>query len=143
VVDNGSKDESAEYVRAEFPEVNLIALRENRGFTGGNIAGYEQACGGLIILLNNDTEADPHWLEEIHKASRSYATAGAFATKMLFFDERTRIDNCGFALTAAGVTLDLGRGEEDGPGWSEPRKVFAAEHAGRDWFPGPRFLYDL
>jgi GT2 family glycosyltransferase len=124
LVDNGSRDQSVEYIRAEFPEVNLISLNENRGFTGGNIAGYEQASGELIVLLNNDTEVDPRWLEKLHKASQQYPTAGSFANKMLYFDERSRIDNCGFAVTQAGLTIDLGRGEEDGPAWGEPRKVF-------------------
>ena len=68
LVDNVSSDGSPEYVRSNFPEVRLIALNENRGFTGGNLAGYEFATGNIIVLLNNDTEADPAWLEEIHKA---------------------------------------------------------------------------
>ena len=74
LVDNGSTDGSTEYVRAQFPEVRLIELEENRGFTGGNIAGWEAvrkgAPEGLIVLLNNDTEAHPQWLEAFHKASR-------------------------------------------------------------------------
>jgi len=126
LVDNGSTDGSVEYIRAEFPEVNLTSLNENRGFTGGNIAGYERARGELIVLLNNDTEVDPRWLEELHKASREYPSAGSFASKMLLFDERKRIDICGFAMTEAGLTIDLGRGELDGQEWSEPRKVFGA-----------------
>lgn len=124
LVDNGSEDGSAEYVRGQFPEVSLLTLRENRGFTGGNIAGREQSRGELIVLLNNDTEADPGWLEEIHKASKQFPKAGSFASKMIYFDERNRIDNCGFAVTAAGLTIDLGRDEEDGPKWAEPSKVF-------------------
>jgi GT2 family glycosyltransferase len=126
LVDNGSQDGSVEYVRTNFPEVNLVTLTDNRGFCGGNIVGYEQARGQLIFLLNNDTEADEHWLEEIYRASQGYPRAGSFASKMLFFDDRKRIDNCGFAGTKAGTSVDLGRDEQDGPAWSEPRKVFGA-----------------
>jgi hypothetical protein len=126
LVDNGSTDGSVEYVRANFPEVKLVELSENRGFTGGNIAGYEHARGELIVLLNNDTEADPHWLEEMHKASREYPNAGSFASKMLQFEDRERIDICGFNLSWAGTGMELGRGELDGPAWNEPRKVFGA-----------------
>src|SRR5215467_12271758 len=61
LVDNGSNDGSVEYIQANFPEVRLVALTENRGFTGGSIAGYEIACGHLVALLNNDTEAHPLW----------------------------------------------------------------------------------
>jgi GT2 family glycosyltransferase len=126
LVDNGSNDGSANFVRTQFPEVKLLALPENRGFTGGNIAGYEQARGDLVVLLNNDTEAHPNWLEEIHSASRAYPKAGSFASKMMYYDERGRVENCGFDLGIAGTTLDLGRDELDGPDWNHPRTVFGA-----------------
>jgi GT2 family glycosyltransferase len=124
LVDNGSTDGSVEYVRTHFPEVKLLALLDNLGFTGGNIAGYAQANGDLVVLLNNDTEAHPSWLEEIHRASHAYPDAGSFASKMMYFDERTRVENCGFDLGISGATLDLGRDEPDGPEWNQPRKVF-------------------
>ena len=126
LVDNGSEDGSAEYVTSNFPEVRLIELSENRGFTGGNIAGWKQSRGDLIVLLNNDTEAHPHWLEEVHKASQEFPRAGSFASKMLFFDDRAQIDNCGFDITSAGMTVELGRGEQDGPEWTVCRPVFGA-----------------
>ena len=124
LVDNGSRDGSVEYIRKHFPEVNLLALPENLGFAGGNIAGYAQARGELIVLLNNDTEAHPSWLEEIHRASESHTKAGSFASKMMYFDDRSRVENCGFDLGISGVTVDLGRGELDGPDWTQSRKVF-------------------
>jgi GT2 family glycosyltransferase len=126
LVDNGSADGSVEFVRERFPEVRVLALGVNAGFAAGNNAGYEQARGEWIALLNNDTEADGHWLEEIHRASQEFPRAGSFASKMLFFDDRKRIDNCGFAATTAGTTVDLGRDEQDGPAWAEARKVFGA-----------------
>ncbi len=126
LVDNGSEDGSADYVRSQFPEVKVLALPENRGFTGGSIAGYEQSGGELIVLLNNDTEVDAHWLEEIHSASRVYPKAGSFASKMMYFDERGRVENCGFDLGIAGATVDLGRDEPNGPEWIRPQRVFGA-----------------
>jgi len=126
LVDNGSTDGSVEHVRTQFPEVKLLALPANLGFTGGNIAGYEHASGGLVVLLNNDTEAHPSWLGEIHRASHAYPDAGSFASKMMYFDERGRVENCGFDMGIAGATVDLGRDEPDGPEWAQPRKVFGA-----------------
>jgi hypothetical protein len=130
LVDNGSTDGSTEYVRTQFPEVHLIALGENRGFTGGNIAGWELVRKGppegLIVLLNNDTEAHPHWLEAIHKASQEHPEAGTFASKMMMFDDRSRIENCGFAMSTIGFSTDLGRGQLDSDVWSKQRQVFGA-----------------
>jgi len=126
LVDNGSTDGSVDYVRNCFPEVKLLPLPDNRGFTGGNIAGLEHARGDLIVLLNNDTEAHPAWLEELHKARATFPHAGSFASKMMYFDQRERIENCGFGLGTAGVTVDLGRDQLDGPEWTTPREVFGA-----------------
>jgi GT2 family glycosyltransferase len=126
LVDNASTDGSVEFVRETFPEVRVIALGTNAGFAAGNNAGYERARGEWIVLLNNDTEADERWLEEIHTASTDFPRAGSFASKMLFFEDRKRIDNCGFAVTRAGTAVDLGRDEQDGPAWAEPRRVFGA-----------------
>ena len=124
LVDNGSSDGSVEYVRRNFPEVQVLALPDNRGFAGGNIVGYEQSAGDLIVLLNNDTEAHPCWLDEIQKASMIYVRAGSFASKMMYFDERDRVENCGFDVGIEGATVDLGRDELDSPVWSQPRPVF-------------------
>lgn len=126
LVDNGSDDGSAEFVRSRFPEVEVLALPENRGFARGCIAGYEQSRGEVIVLLNNDTEADPLWLEELHVASQVYPEAGSFASKMMYFDKRCRVENCGFDLGIAGATVELGRDELNGPEWSRTRRVFGA-----------------
>ena len=126
LVDNGSKDGSLDYVRQNFPEVRAIALGSNFGFSGGNNAGFEHARGDLIVLLNNDTAVHPEWLEQIEKAATRFPRAGSFACKMLYFDDRTRIENCGFDVSLAGATLEVGRDQSDGPEWAEPREVFGA-----------------
>jgi GT2 family glycosyltransferase len=54
VVDNGSKDGSADMIEKDFPWVRLIRLTENRGFAGGNIPAMKKATGKYILLLNSD-----------------------------------------------------------------------------------------
>ena len=126
VVDNGSTDGSVEYIRTHFSEMTLVTLPENLGFTGGNIAGYAQASGNLVVLLNNDTEAHPRWLEEIHTASQAYPRCG----ELCFEDDVLRRTGPGrelwIRLGVPGATVDLGRDELDGPAWTQPRKVFGA-----------------
>jgi GT2 family glycosyltransferase len=126
VVDNGSTDGSTSYVREVFPEVRVVELNYNSGFVVGNNVAYEHASGELIVLLNNDTETHSNWLEEIHQASLSFPDVSTFACKMIHFDRRDRIENCGFNLTTAGLTLDVGRDELDGTAWIQPRRVFGA-----------------
>lgn len=55
VVDNASADGSVEMLRAEFPDIVLIASPDNNGFARGCQIGYEQARGEFVLLLNPDT----------------------------------------------------------------------------------------
>jgi GT2 family glycosyltransferase len=55
VVDNDSRDGSADMVRAEFPDVRLIANRDNRGFAAANNQALSAARGRNVLLLNPDT----------------------------------------------------------------------------------------
>jgi len=126
LVDNGSQDGSVEYVQDRFPEVQVVALKSNVGFCSGNLEGYRRASGEIIALLNNDTEAHPRWVEEMNRATLEFPDVGSFASKMLYFDDREKIENCGFHLTTSGATVDLGRDEKDGPAWSHHRVVFGA-----------------
>src|SRR4051812_47127658 len=62
VVDNGSEDGSAEFVRAKFPDVNLVALPRNLGFGGGSNAGFRAAKNDIVVLLNSDMRVAPDFL---------------------------------------------------------------------------------
>jgi len=85
VIDNGSTDGSAELVRRDFPGVNVLVQSRNRGFAGGNNAGIRAARGELIALVNNDTVADPSWLEELVRTARAEPRAAAVSSKILFY----------------------------------------------------------
>ncbi len=56
VIDNASKDGSAEMVREEFPGITLRANSENRGFAAANNQGLKLSRGRFTVLLNPDTE---------------------------------------------------------------------------------------
>ncbi len=56
LIDNGSKDESLDLVRGEFPEVICIETGSNQGFSKANNLGVNNARGQYVLLLNSDTE---------------------------------------------------------------------------------------
>jgi GT2 family glycosyltransferase len=92
VVDNGSTDDSLAAVEAAFPEVERLALPENRRFAGGNNAGLARALeagADAVMLLNNDTEADPGLLERLVLALEQDPKAGA-AGPLIYFGAPTR-----------------------------------------------------
>jgi len=62
VVDNGSTDGSAAYVREAFPCVRCLALDRNLGFGGGSNAGFAAAKNDIVVLLNSDMRVEPDFL---------------------------------------------------------------------------------
>jgi GT2 family glycosyltransferase len=114
LVDNGSHDGSAEYVREHFSDVRVISLKENRGFAGGNNAGMQVATGKYIALLNNDTRADPAWLSNLlAEAEANPRSVGMWASKILSADKPDIIDNVGLLMYPDGLGRGKGRLEKD------------------------------
>ena len=70
VVDNGSTDGSADFVRAAFPQVTLLALPRNLGFGGGSNAGIRAARNDIVVLLNSDMRVDPGFLAPLLEGFR-------------------------------------------------------------------------
>lgn len=100
IVDNGSSDNSVSYIRDNFPQVRLVCLDHNRGFTGGNLAGYEVAQGRFIALLNNDTRVEQSWLEKMLEAMQSDRGVGICASRIVI-DGTDLIDSIGDLFTTA------------------------------------------
>ena len=65
VVDNGSTDGSAAFVRERFPEVRVVALETNLGFGGGSNAGFNAARHDVVVLLNSDMRVEPDFLQPL------------------------------------------------------------------------------
>lgn len=113
VVDNASQDESVALMERDYPEVRLIRLNENRGLTGGVNAGIREARGDILVLFNNDTEADENWLRELVAALDAHPEAGMAATKMMLFDRRDVIHSAGDYYRTDGIPGNRGVWEED------------------------------
>jgi GT2 family glycosyltransferase len=126
LVDNGSTDGSLGFVAGNFPEVKLVALGENRGFAGAVNAGIMASETELVVLLNNDTEQDPGWLEALVRAADSHPEAGLFASKLVDFYDRRLLDGAGDAMRLSGLPYRLGHGERDRGQFDTPGYAFGA-----------------
>ncbi len=126
LVDNGSSDGTQAYVRDHFPEVTLIQLDRNYGFTGACNAGWRAAQGEFIILLNNDTEVDPRWLQEIVTAFRRRPDVGIIASKMLLFDRRDHFHTAGDFYRLDGIPGNRGVWQQDVGQYDVEEEVFGA-----------------
>ncbi len=126
VVDSASTDGSVGFVEESFPEVRTICLPENRGFSGAVNAGIRASAAELVVLLNNDTEQDPQWLERLVDAADRHPEAGLFASKLVDFEDRRVLDGAGDALRPSGFPYRLGHGEVDRGQFDREEFVFGA-----------------
>ena len=124
LVDNGSRDGSAGYVRELYPWVRLVELPENVGFAEGNIRGFVPAAGEFIVTLNNDTRVVPEFLAELVGAVQADRNIGMVAAKMCNFYQTGRIDSVGVQPTMAGLGINVGVGERDNGQYDKQAEVF-------------------
>jgi GT2 family glycosyltransferase len=101
VVDNGSTDGSTDAVTAQHPRALLVPLPENLGFAGGMNAGAVAAFADgadAVVLLNNDMEVDPGFVEPLIAALRADPAAAAACSQILFAGSPPRIWYAGAAF---------------------------------------------
>ncbi len=129
LVDNNSNDASIEFTKSEFPDVELLRLSSNTGFAKAVNAGIKKALDDknckFIILLNNDTECDTRFIEEMVSAV-SKEDAGSGACKMLNFTQRTVIDDAGDFIKSKGSPYARGFGEKDTGQYDKAEYIFGA-----------------
>lgn len=87
VVDNASADGSVEAIRAQFPEVEVLVNERNERFARANNQGMQKALAAgadLVLLLNNDTEVAPDFLDHLVSAAASRPEVGMVAPKIYY-----------------------------------------------------------
>lgn len=96
VVDNGSRENEAEILRKEFPDIKTVRSEVNLGFAGGNNLALEHACGDFLFFINNDTEILEDNVWKLCKALEDNPEAGIACPKILFWSDRDTIQYAGY-----------------------------------------------
>ena len=136
VADNGSTDDSLQWLRLNYPEVGVIRLDRNYGFAGGYNRALKEIKSEYVLLLNSDVEVTAGWWQPLVEVLDTESDVAAVAPKLLADMERTKFEYAG----AAGGFIDyLGypfcRGrilsyvEEDGGQYNDRRDIFWASGA--------------
>jgi hypothetical protein len=140
VVDNGSSDNSAEAIRQAFPDVQMIANKQNLGFAAGCNVGMEQALKepgrDYILLVNNDTVVDTSLLAElVQEADRSPKVA-ICSPKIYYHDPSDLLWWAGGSYSLwTGMAVHTGRQREDKGQYDNARDL--------DWATGCVMLLSI
>lgn len=122
VVDNASTDDSRALMARDFPSVRVLALDHNGFFAGAVNAGIRSTTSEIVVLLNNDTEAEPAWLQELITALDANRQAGMAATKLRLFDQRDKLHSAGDFFRVNGTPGNRGVWEIDAGQYDDPTK---------------------
>lgn len=102
VADNCSTDDSVAFVRANFPSVTIVQNDANYGYAGGYNKALQHVSADYYILLNNDIEVTPSWIEPLVSIFEQDSTCGAVQPKLLDYTNKQLFEYAG----AAGGYMD-------------------------------------
>lgn len=125
LVDNGSTDGSAVFVRERWPRVRVVESGDNLGFAEGNNVGARAAQGEWLVFLNNDTVAEPDWLAKLFGESASHPDYGLITSRLVFLHDPSIVDSAGDGYFRAGGAFKYGHGAAVETSL-ESREVFGA-----------------
>lgn len=113
-VDNGSTDNSIEFVRRNYKStINLVENDRNLGFSEGFNTGIRISKGEYIALLSNDMTVDPDWLNPIMRIMESEPKVGIAGFKRFIYGRKDIIDGVGGDLYLCGRAKTVGTLESD------------------------------
>lgn len=122
-VDNGSTDGSREWL--EEHQIPAVFLEENKGFSGAVNVGIRQAKTPYVILLNNDTQADPDYVGELVKAIERSPKIFSVSSRMIQMSRPDLMDDAGDMYSVLGWAYQRGVGQPAAR-YNKPCRIFAA-----------------
>jgi len=102
VADNGSTDQSLEWLESQYPAVNTLFISENKGYAGGYNKALSQIDAKYYVLLNSDIEVTPDWIAPVISFMESDENIAACQPKIRAYDLPTHFEYAG----AAGGYMD-------------------------------------
>ena len=119
ISDNGSKDNSVEFIRKRFPSIKIIENGKNLGFGSAINRGLGLAKGDYLLFLNSDLKLHSKCVGELAKVLESDSNVGGTIPKILHIDQQNTINSLGVLINYTGIAYPNLLGQKD-PGYQEP-----------------------
>ena len=124
IVDNGSTDGSVDFIKTHFPQAELICFSENKGFCGAVNAGILAAKTPYVLLLNNDTTVETHFVSYLTRALLENEGYFSCAAKMVSKQNPELMDDAGDYYCVLGWAYARGKGKPAAH-YMRARNIFA------------------
>lgn len=136
VIDNGSTDDSVQFIENNCSGIRVIALDRNYGFCEGYNRGIDKIAHEFTILLNSDVEVTANWIEPLIEILKSDAQIAACQPKILSFKDKRQFEYAGAAggfIDKWGYPFCRGRlfesAEQDQGQYNDIKQIFWASGA--------------
>ena len=124
LVDDGSHDSSLDLLATAYPEVQVVRMPRNHGLAVAVNAGLAATRAPIVVLLNNDTEAEAGWLAALVGTLERYPTYAFAASKLKLFDRRDHLHSAGDYYQPNGVPGSRGVWQRDVGQYDAIEQVF-------------------
>jgi GT2 family glycosyltransferase len=136
IVDNASTDDTQDFLQKEYPDIDILSIDVNRGFTNGFVESLACINAEYYALLTSDVEVSPSWLTPLVEAMEADEKLGACQPKIKSYKDRDMFEYagaCGGYMDKFGYMFCRGRifdtVEKDEGQYDEPVDVFWASGA--------------
>ena len=102
VADNCSTDDSIDYLKTNFPDLRIIRLHENGGYSKGYNQALKEVDAMYYVLLNSDVEVTENWIDPVLQLMEKDEEVAAVQPKILSYSQKTHFEYAG----AAGGFID-------------------------------------
>lgn len=103
LIDNASTDHSVEFIRQHHPEIKIISLSKNEGFSSGYNLGLQDIASEYYILINTDLQVTSNWIKPVLDLMDNDPLIAACQPKILSYHQPKKFEYAG----AAGGFIDL------------------------------------
>jgi GT2 family glycosyltransferase len=151
ILDNGSSDGSVKYLREHYPNLKIVALKENTGFAKGHNKLLSWTNSNYVLCLNQDLILDKDFLKNSLEFLDQKKKIGSVSPKVYQWNfkkidlgdniepekarelldlEKTQIiDTCGLEILKNHQTIDIGQGEKDQKTFQKEKEIFGTSGA--------------
>lgn len=112
VVDNNSTDNSVDEIENRYPEIKIIEMNNNSGFSSAVNRGIKDSTSEFIFLLNNDAFINSDFLEILYNKIVNDPLCFSCCGKMIQYYDKSKIDDAGDFYTILGWAFQRGNGDQ-------------------------------